>query len=151
MEMLTYLVFIHLGHLAQFFAQVMVRGTFMSFEIQYPCSLWFWLYIEIWDDRGGVSFNCYSLFTSQPCCSSELILCILINIILCIIAALVIMYIFIFRQLKTRPLWKLIQTILILFILKMINTLWKWCMPLRDHWLVNKNYIYWESFSISCI
>lgn len=36
MEMLTYLVFIHLGHLAQFFAQVMVRGTFMSFEIQYP-------------------------------------------------------------------------------------------------------------------
>lgn len=27
-----------------------------------------------------VSFNCYSLFTSQPCCSSKLILCILINI-----------------------------------------------------------------------
>lgn len=29
--------------------------------------------------------------------------------------------------------------------------MWKWCMPLRDCWLVNENCIYWKSFSISCV
>lgn len=122
MEMLIYLVFIHLGHLAQFFWSYMVRGTFMLFEIQ-----------------NSVAFNFNCILKSEmiegefPLIATHLatLLFIKINSLYphehyalynCIPCDNVIMYIFIFRQLKTRPLWKLIQTFLILFILKMINS-----------------------------